>query len=203
MRRAAGPFRFEAAGYIKQYDGFIYRRDTGNRCDDDFASCGTGTELRQVVYTQRNARFIGGEVKGQYDVLEIGTNIFGVEAQYDIVRAKLSGGESAPRIPPQRIGGGVYWRGDSAWLAKVNLIHAFAVSNLAPEETSTKGYNLLNAELSYRTRIASPTFGTFEVTAGLAGTNLLNDTIRNHVSFRKDEVVAPGRGVRGFVNVKF
>ncbi len=203
LRRAAGPFRFEAAGYLTHYDNFIYRRDTGNFCDDDFASCGTGTELRQVVYTQRNARFIGAEVKGQYDVLEVSSNVFGVEAQYDIVRAKFDGGERVPRIPPQRIGGGVYWRGDSAWLAKVNLIHAFAVNSIAPEETPTKGYNLLNAELSYRTRLANGPMGPVEITAGVVGTNLLNETIRNHVSFRKDEVVAPGRGVRGFINVKF
>ncbi len=203
LRRAAGPFRFEAAGYLKHYNGFIFRRDTGITCDDDFASCGTGTELRQVAYTQRNARFLGAEVKGQYDVLEIASHVFGVEAQYDIVRAKFEGGERVPRIPPQRIGGGVYWRGDSAWLAKVNLIHAFGVNNIAPEETATKGYNLLNAELSYRTRLASGRMGPVEITVGVAGTNLLNETIRNHVSFRKDEVVAPGRGVRGFMNVKF
>jgi iron complex outermembrane recepter protein len=203
LRRAAGPFRFEAAGYLTHYDGFIYRRDTGNTCDDDFASCGTGTELRQVVYTQRNAHFLGAEVKGQYDALEIGSNVFGVEAQYDIVRAKFTGDERVPRIPPHRIGGGVYWRGDSAWLAKVNLIHAFAVKSIAPEETPTKGYNLLNAELSYRTRLAGGPMGPVEITAGIAGTNLLNETIRNSVSFRKNEVVAPGRGIRGFVSMKF
>ena len=38
---------------------------------------------------------------------------------------------------------------------------------------------------------------------GLAGTNLLNDDIRNSVSYTKDEVLMPGRGVRAFANVKF
>ena len=203
LRRAAGPFRFEAAGYLTQYKGFIYRRDTGLRCDGDFASCGTGDELRQVAYTQRDARFIGAEVKAQYDLFEIGNNVYGVEGQYDIVRATFSGDERVPRIPPQRIGGGVFWRGGDAWLAKVTLLNVFSVKNIAPEETPTTGYNLLNAELSYRTKLAGGPTGPVEITAGIAGTNLLNETIRNHVSFRKDEVVLPGRGVRGFVSVKF
>jgi iron complex outermembrane recepter protein len=203
LRRSAGPLRFDAALYATQYSGFIYRRATGIRCDDDFASCGVGTELTQVVYSQRRATFIGGEVKTQYDAIDTGSNVFGVEAQYDFVRAKFTGGENLPRIPPQRIGGGFYWRGGDNWSAKVTLLHAFAKKDVAPEETSTKGYNLLNAELSYRTRFNAGSLGPVEITAGVAGTNLLNETIRNHVSFRKDEVVQPGRGVRGFVSVKF
>lgn len=203
LRRSAGALRVDAALYATKYEGFIYRRSTGIRCDDDFASCGSGTELAQVAYSQRNATFLGGEFKTQYDALEFGTNVFGVEAQYDFVRAKFAGGEFVPRIPPQRVGGGIYWRGDDNWSAKVTLLHAFAQKNIAAEETPTKGYNLLNAELSYKTRIAAGPTGSVEVTAGIAGTNLLNETIRNSVSFRKDEVVAPGRGVRGFVSVKF
>lgn len=203
LRRAAGPWRFDAALYASQYTGFIYRRSTGNRCDGDFASCGTGTELAQVAYTQRNATFLGGELKTQYDVFEVNANIFGVEGQYDVVRAQFKGGENVPRIPPQRLGGGVYWRGGDNWNAKITLLHAFAQKDIAPEETDTKGYNLLNAELSYRTKFAGGPLGPVEVTAGIAGTNLLNETIRNHVSFRKAEVVQPGRGVRGFVSVKF
>jgi hypothetical protein len=42
-----------------------------------------------------------------------------------------------------------------------------------------------------------------EVVVGLAGTNLLNDDIRNSVSYTKDEVLMPGRGVRFFANVKY
>ncbi|MBB2964772.1 iron complex outermembrane receptor protein [Methylobacterium sp. R2-1] len=54
LRRGIGPLRLDATGYYTRYTGFIYRRDTGNRCDDDFASCGSGDELRQVVYSQAN-----------------------------------------------------------------------------------------------------------------------------------------------------
>ncbi|AOO79692.1 TonB-dependent receptor [Bosea vaviloviae] len=203
LRRTAGPWRFDASLYATRYEGFIYRRVTGVRCDDDFASCGTGNELTQVVYTQRNATFLGGEFKTQYDLFEIGPNVFGVEGQYDIVRAKFSGDENVPRIPPQRLGGGLFWRGGDAWFAKVNLIHAFSQKRIAPEETPTSGYNLLNAELSYKVKLKDGPLGPIELTAGVNGTNLLNETIRNAVSFRKDDVVAPGRGVRAFLSAKF
>jgi iron complex outermembrane receptor protein len=94
---------------------------------------------------------------------------------------------------------------DSAWLARVNLLHAFPQNNIAlVGETPTGGYNDLRAEISYRwvpTRLTSN--GVREVTVGLTGTNLLNDDIRNSVSYTKDEVLMPGRGVRAFANVKF
>ena len=38
---------------------------------------------------------------------------------------------------------------------------------------------------------------------GIIGNNLLNDDIRNSVSFRKDEVLLPGRNVKFFANVRF
>jgi len=41
------------------------------------------------------------------------------------------------------------------------------------------------------------------MTVGLTGNNLLNDNIRNSVSYNKDEVLLPGIGVRAFANLKF
>ncbi|UZF91946.1 TonB-dependent receptor [Bosea sp. NBC_00550] len=203
LRRSAGPWRFDASLYATRYEGFIYRHVTGTRCDDEFTSCGTGDELTQVIYSQRNATFLGGELKTQYDLFAIGPHVFGIEGQYDIVRAKFSGGENVPRIPPQRLGGGLFWRGGESWQARVTLLHAFSQKRTAPEETTTDGYNLLNAELSYRFKIKESPLGPVELTAGVNGTNLLNETIRNAVSFRKDEVVLPGRGVRAFLSAKF
>ena len=50
LRRAKGPFRFEATAYYTKFDGFIFRRLTGNTCDE--SSCvdpGTGTRAGQPV----------------------------------------------------------------------------------------------------------------------------------------------------------
>ena len=46
-------------------------------------------------------------------------------------------------------------------------------------------------------------FGAREMTIGLVGNNLLNENIRNSVSYTKDEVLLPGIGVRAFANLKF
>ena len=128
---------------------------------------------------------------------------FGVEGQYDIVRATFDDGTNVPRIPPQRLGGGVYYR-DANWLARVNLLHAFAQNDIGGIETSTPGYNRLKAELSYTTKLAKTDWwGAQEVRVGIVGDNLLNEDIRNAVSYTKDEVLLPGLGVRLFANIKY
>lgn len=203
LRRATGPFRFEITGYYTKFDGFIYRRLTGNTCEDGVCQLGPGLELNQAVYSQRNATFRGGEFQFQYDVMPVWNGLWGIEGQYDIVRATFEDGTNVPRIPPQRLGGGVYYR-DANWLARVNLLHAFSQNDIATAgETPTAGYNLLKAELSYRTRLDASWFGAREMTVGIVGNNLLNEDIRNHVSYTKDVVLMPGLGVRAFANLKF
>ena len=204
MRRATGPLRFEATAYYTRFNGFIFRRLTGVMCDEDFDSCGNPAgELNQAVYSQRDAIFRGGEFQAQYDVGKVLSGVWGVEGQFDIVRATFTDGTNVPRITPMRLGGGVFYR-DANWLARVSLIHAFAQNDIAVNETPTDGYNLLKAELSYTQKIANAQAGMpREVTLGIVGNNLLNEDIRNHVSYTKNEVLMPGASVRAFANVKF
>ncbi|HWM45950.1 MAG TPA: TonB-dependent receptor [Xanthobacteraceae bacterium] len=204
IRRAKGPFRFEATAYYTRFNGFIFRQLTRNTCDEDFDSCiaGDGAELNQAVYSQRDAVFRGGELQAQWDALPLGGGFLGVDGQYDIVRATFTDGTNVPRIPPQRLGGGVYWR-DPNWFARVGLLHAFDQNKIAENETPTKGYDLLRAELVYRTVLPPSDAGPRELNAGIVGTNLLNDDVRNHVSFTKDDVLLPGAGVRLFATIKY
>jgi iron complex outermembrane receptor protein len=205
LRRAKGPFRFEASVFYTHFNGFIFRRLTGETCEGDFASCtpaGPGGGLNEAIYSQRNANFRGGEFQSQLDVAPLWDGMFGVENQFDVVRATFTIGGNVPRIPPVRLGGGVFWH-DAHWLARVNLLHAFPQNNVAAmAETPTAGYNLLKAEISYRTRLPGD-FAGREMTVGVAGNNLLNADIRNSVSFKKDEVLMPGVNVRFFANFIF
>ena len=203
LRRATGPFRFELTGYYTRFDGFIYRRLTGNTCEDVTCQVGPGLELNQAIYSQKDATFRGAEFQFQYDVLPLWAGQFGIEGQYDVVRATFTDGTNVPRIPPQRLGGGIYYR-DANWLARVNLLHAFAQNDIGGIETSTPGYNRLRAELSYTSKLAkSDWWGAKEFTFGVVGDNLLNEDIRNSVSYSKDQVLLPGIGVRMFANVKY
>src|SRR3954454_10551317 len=103
LRRATGPLRFELTGYYTRFNGFIFRRLTGGTCDE--ASCvdaadAAPLELKQAVYSQRDATFRGGEFQSQLDIGPLHGGIWGIEDQFDVVRATFSDGTNVPRIPP-------------------------------------------------------------------------------------------------------
>jgi iron complex outermembrane recepter protein len=214
IRRNTSPFRFELTGFYTQFTGFIFRALSGDTCDEGIDTCtgplgapgAAGGPLQQALYSQKDATFRGVEFQSQYDALPLWTGIFGIENQFDLVRATFTDGTNVPRIPPVRVGGGVFWRDDN-WLARVNLLHAFSHTDIAPiGETTTPGYNNLKAEISYRWKPARLTRDNLsEIVVGVSSNNLLNDDIRNSVTYfpQKDEVLMPGRSVKFFANVKY
>jgi iron complex outermembrane receptor protein len=205
LRKPKGPFRFDIAAYHTRFDGFTYKQLTGATCDDTLASCapGPGGELDQVLFTQRNATFTGAELQAQYDVAPIWRGIWGVEGQYDFVLARFDDttGGNAPHIPPHRAGAGIYYR-DAAWFARVGFLHAFEQDRTGENETPTKGFTLLNADLAYTFKLDERSGFGPNMTIGLKGENLLDDEVRNHVSVRKDEVLQPGRTIRLYSVIK-
>lgn len=205
FKRDTGRFRFDATAYYTIYDGFIYRQLTGGTCDVTIDSCspaGGGGDLKQVIFGQKNATFYGSELTGEYDVGHVGPGVWGVAGRYDFVRARFEDGENVPRIAPHKLGGGIYYR-DAAWQARIDVLHAFRHTQTGFDETDTSGYTLLNAGISYTMKLASGTTTPPEFTIGLKGENLLDDDVRNSASFKKDEVLQPGRNVRLYGIVKF
>jgi iron complex outermembrane receptor protein len=61
---------------------------------------------------------------------------------------------------------------------------------------------LLNADLAYTFKLDGRSGFGPDMTIGLKGENLLDDDVRNHVSFRKDEVLQPGRTIRLYGIIK-
>ena len=159
-------------------------------------------ELAQIVYAQRDATFYGVELAAQLDVMPLGRGVLGVDGQYDFVRAQFADGTNVPRIPPQRVGGGVFWR-DGFWFARVALLHAFRQADIGANETPTAGYNLLKAEISYTRKLKDFGGPPIELTLGLTGDNLLDNDIRNSASFKKDEILLPGRNIRFFATIRY
>ncbi len=206
LRRAPGPLRFEVNLFYTRFENFIFRNLTGESCGATFASCapsGQGGDLAQAFYAQRNAVFRGGEIQSQLDLAQLAGGTLGVESQFDVVRASFTGGGNVPRMPPARLGGGLVWR-DANWVARINLLHAFAQNAIAATgETPTKGYDLLKAELSYKMVFAPGDSLGREMTLGLVGNNLLNADMRNSVSYRKNEVLLPGANLRIFATILF
>ena len=204
LKRSKGHVRFDASVFHTAYDGFIFKSFTGRRCDGDLASCGAGSELSELVFAQRDATFTGAEIGAEVDVGHLGRGVWGISGQYDFVRAQFEDHINVPRIPPHRVGAGLYYR-DPAWLARVYTLTALrqdTVSVIDARDTPTNGYTLLNAEVAYTFKTGDDgSFGS-ATTIGLKGENLLDDDIRNHVSFKKDEVLQPGRTIRLFGAIK-
>ena len=70
-------------------------------------------------------------------------------------------------------------------------------SRIADDETSTSGYTMLGAGLSYRGQAGEDLGYLLYARAN----NLLDEKARQHSSFIKDEVLLPGRNLT--VGVKF
>lgn len=194
LRRAEGRMRFDGSFYYTQFDGFIYKDFTGIACGEEFADCGVEDELDQVLFSQADATFYGSELYGEYDLARAGNGWFGVDGQFDVVKASFDGGANVPRIPPVRLGGGVYYR-DRRIEARAGLLHAFDQDIVGVNETPTEGYTLVSAELNYTVPFASEPNGEPRLTLGIRGDNLLDDDVRNHASFKKDDVLLQRRSV--------
>ena len=221
LKKQTGAFRFDASAYHTRYNGFIYRQLSGLACDaapsggefncmeEDHGGDGDGHDHDEhahvfdlVFFQQRDARFYGAELAAEYDVAAIWNGVWGIDGQYDFVRATFDGGENAPRIPPHRLGGGLYYR-DANWFARVGVLHAFDQNKIGIEEIATPGYTLVSAELSYT--VTSKEGGTLEpvYTIGVKGENLADDEVLNHASFkRREDVLEPGARVRLFGSIK-
>jgi iron complex outermembrane receptor protein len=164
--------------YHDDFDDYIYQADTGLVED--------GLPLRQ--WSQQGANFTGGELEVNWDIGHTRSGHWQLFGFYDRVEAELADGSDVPRIPPQRFGLGADWDHRS-WAGNLTWIRAGDHTDTAEYETPTPGYDLLNAEISYR-------FG-FDSGAGmelyLKGQNLLNEDIRNSASFLKDQAPQMGR----------
>ena len=201
FKKAQGDFRFDTSAYYTRYNGFISKNLTGVRCGDTIDTCGIEDELDQLLFTQQDARFFGAEVIAQYDIARIWNGVWGIEGQYDFVNAEFDSGENVPRIPPHRLGGGLYYQ-DSHWFMRAGVLHAFDQDRIAANETPTEGYTLVSAEISYTTKLEAAGSITPEFTVGLKGENLADDDVRNHSSFKKDDVLQPGASARLFGSIK-
>lgn len=220
LKKARGAFRFDASAYYTRYNGFIYRALQGYECDpvahDGEFNCveaGHGHDddddhdhdhthmFDLVFFQQRDANFYGVELAFQYDVAPIWRGLWGIDGQYDFTHAKFDGGEYVPRIPPHRLGGGIYYR-DANWFARAGVLHAFNQNRIGEEEIATPGYTLVSAEASYT--FAPDALGGSVTTIGIKGENLADDDVLNHASFkRREDVLLPGASVRLFGSIRF
>lgn len=178
LRRTEGVVSGSLAFFYNSFDGFIYERFTDEVMDD----------LRVIRYTQLDAQFLGGEGHVDVELIHSEPHHLVLEAVADYVRAELTANdEPLPRIPPLRYGGGLRYQSGS-WNGLFEVRRVDAQDRVAPFETTTPGYTMVNAAVGYRFLFA-PVIADLLI----RGTNLTDVKARNNVSFIKDFAPLPGR----------
>lgn len=167
-------------GYASWFDNFIYETDTGLIADD----------LPLFEFRQNKARVWGFEFQGTAPLAQAEGFNFVADATADMTRAKIVDGPYVPRIPPLRIRGGLEAQSDRVD-ARAEVEWTDDQTRIAPFETATKGFTLVNASLTWR-----PLPDTKNLSLTLAADNIFDVDARRHASFTKDYVPLAGRDIR-------
>lgn len=179
-RLEVGRLSGSATVYADQFDNYIYQTNSGLEADG----------LPVLYWAQRDAEFIGAEAELRYDFEVNRSGHWQLFTFGDIVDGELDDNAKVPLQPPRRIALGLDWDAQN-WSANLLWIHAYQQNNVAPAETETPGYDLLNAELVF----SRAAFERFEWQVYLKGQNLLDEDIRNSTSYLKDQAPQIGRNV--------
>lgn len=179
FRKTSGPLDAEVGLFYQDIAGYVYNHVLETET-------ATGVPHHFLVYIAGDARFSGIDGQASYRISPASrVTVFG-----DYVRAELSGKDAyLPRIPPARIGA----RYHGSWgplSAGVEVYRNCTQDRIAATETRTDGYNMVNANLTYRFPGSG---GSTE--AYLSATNLTDKLAYSHSSFVKGQSPLRGRNV--------
>jgi len=170
----------EASAYYTWFSNFIYDARTGTMQD--------GLPVYQGA--QGNARWYGFELEGHATLARIGGWKLAADGLADAVRATIAGYGPAPRIPPLRVLGGI--EASSSHLDLRGEVERVTAQNrVAPNETPTPGYTMVNLSASLR-----PWGEDRPLSFTLSANNLFDVVARRHASFLKDYAPLAGRDIR-------
>ncbi|MFC3175296.1 TonB-dependent receptor [Novosphingobium bradum] len=173
-------FGLEASAYYTWFANFIYDARTGAVID--------GLPVYQG--RQGDARWLGFEVEGHATLARLGGWTLAADGLADAVRATISSYGPAPRIPPLRLLGGLEAKSRKLDL-RAEVEQVTAQHRVAPNETPTPAYTLINASASWR-----PWGEDRPLSFTLSANNLLDVAARRHASFLKDYAPLAGRDIR-------
>jgi len=148
-------------------------------------------DLHVYDFTAVDAEFYGVEAQLDYTLAESDNSRWLLSLMGDWVHAtNEDSGDHLPRIPPLRIGSRLGWTCGN-WDSGVELRYAFEQNNTGPEETATDDYVGMNLDVNYRMDLGNSMAAVLFARAE----NLLDEEIRHHTSFLKDEAALPGRNL--------
>ncbi len=186
LRKYEGDFGFILNAFYNSIDNYYYLNDTGltreisHEHGEGEEAHAHETELPVYIYQARDANLYGFESEFIWQV----STPFKLSFTSDYIRAELADGGNLPRIPPLRVGLKVEFE-QGNWRAELGSQHYFEQDDVATLETSTDGYTLVDARVSYSFSDA--------FTLYLKGNNLTDEYARVHSSFLKDIAPLPAR----------
>ncbi|KQN26955.1 TonB-dependent receptor [Sphingomonas sp. Leaf33] len=190
-------FSFDASAYHSWFNNYIFENQTDQGvCEAAAAPSGRDVDLPCFAYAQADARYYGFEADASVRVAQIGTYAINADVLGDYVRATVTGSGPVPRIPPMRVLGGIEAQGPKL-TARAEVEHAFDQNRVAAFETSTNGYTLVNASLSFKP------FESDRTIVMLSANNIFDQLARRHASVLKDFAPLSGRDIRATVRFGF
>ncbi len=171
------------------HDGHDHGDDHGHdHGDDEHDHSG---ELPVFIFQTDDVELYGFEAQVAWQV----NDAFKTMVFSDYVRAKLKDGGDLPRTPPLRIGAEFTYDFQDI-NANLDVIRYQEQDKVSDFESTTDGYTMVNATVSYQLPITSQ-----DIVVYVQGTNLTDTEARVHSSFLKDIAPRPGRsfaiGLRG------
>ena len=187
LRRVEGRVTGAFNLFYNDFSDYIFQAFTGDEED----------ELPVLLWSQADANFWGAELDLSILLAQSAHASWDLDLLWDFVRAEFDDGGDLPRIPPQRFGVGLHYRGDRL-RAGANVRFVDEQDRISANETPTDSYTLVSADVGYRFLFASSFLDLI-----LRGTNLTDEEARVHTSFVKDSVPLPGRNVSLIARLRF
>jgi len=173
-------YSLTASVFESWFDNYIYERRTGQIRD----------ALPVYQISQGRARYAGVEFEGSARVATLGKWTINLDAVADYIRATIDGVGPAPRIPPMRLLGGIEAQSEGL-TGRLEVEHVARQNRVAPLETPTPGYTMVNASISF-----TPLKEHKSLNITLAANNIFDVDARRHASFLKDYAPLAGRDIR-------
>ncbi len=147
---------------------------------------------------QQNAEFQGFEAQITVPFLNTEYGVLDGQLFGDYVRGRFSSGDDIPRMPPLRYGMQLSWNKND-WYSYIRVTRAEKQNNSGINETKTAGYWLLDMTANYHPNINNHA----DVLLFVKANNLLDQDIRNSVSYLRNIAPQASRGVELGIRVAF
>ncbi|WP_090828930.1 TonB-dependent receptor [Nitrosovibrio tenuis] len=203
-----GWIRAEFDFFNNWVNNYIYQQRTGTDVFQDEVSGGplacngsqpADASCQAVLQSrQADAVFWGYESKLIFPLLRNLYGLVDLTLFSDYTRGRFSSGGDVPRMPPLRFGFQLDHTRNQ-WTSNLRLTRGEAQNHPGLNETATHGYVLLNLSTQYRIK----TYRGVEMMIFAKANNLLNENIRNSVSYLRNFSPEPGRSAQVGIRLTF